>query len=675
MGEYLNQFKLGDFVVDFDRCQVELGGESISVEPKVMDMLCYLSKRPGKVVSQQALFSAIWPNAIYNPSSVQRCIALMRKALKEDAKNPKLIITHPKRGYSLEIPAEPLSINDSLNKNSPERNKLIKGTILFAGVMSVVLVIFLLLKKSADVVIKEHYSELLPIVSTGKKELFPRYSPDGQYIAYIARVEGKKYHIWIKDLNSGKVTRLSDNPSNYKSISWSNDQHALNFVERIEHGDRVGRLPFNRYQSEPVTAQVLLSLKNEHITGQVQWMKNGEAIFAILDNKNSTRLVHYTNEMNVKNVLVEGEQLVDFIDIALSNDNRLLAFVNRSKPNHYPIRILDLETSKLKELAVLNGNVNGLNWHPTDTSLLVSNRTKLRLIDLLGETKDLNFSNYLNISNASYSPDGERIAMTLFSIDTDIVASSINRSSEEKVVVNSKSIDMQPLYSPDSSKFAFVSLRSGNQQVFLYENGIEQLLFKNSENKEFFGMAWSPNGQRIAITMDDTLYTVNIDNGAIERSIKHGISSMYLRGWYQHDNALLVSLPGRIAAKFDLDSLTATKLIEEPFHCIALDLNDNIYLNQKSKVVKLNREGESSLFWQSDSGDIEHVFVNDDDLFVEFDKIQEPPFLKINLEKKAPAEHLALEIGEHSLADISSDGSQFLIMTWSNTNSTVFTLQ
>jgi len=95
-GAYLSQFKLGDFVVDTDRCQIQRDNDNVSIEPKVMDTLAYLSKHPGEVVNQEDLFSTVWPDAIYNPSSIQRCIALLRKALKEDAKDPKAIITHPK---------------------------------------------------------------------------------------------------------------------------------------------------------------------------------------------------------------------------------------------------------------------------------------------------------------------------------------------------------------------------------------------------------------------------------------------------------------------------------------------------------------------------------------------------------------------------------------------------
>ena len=188
-------------------------------------------------------------------------------------------------------------------------------------------------------------------------------------------------------------------------------------------------------------------------------------------------------------------------------------------------------------------------------------------------------------------------------------------------------------------------------------------------------MAWSPDGQHIALTMEDTLYIINVENDAIERSIKHGFSSIYLRDWYHHENALLVTLPGPIAAKFDLDSLTLTQLSEQASHCTALDLDDNVYFNQTSKILKLTSNGVESIFWQTEDGDINHLFVSDDGLLLELDRPQENLFLKIDFDKITPAKYLALEAGKNWLADVSSDGNQLLFMTRSNINQTIFTLQ
>jgi len=670
----LNQFKLGNFIIDTDRCQIKEGDKTTSVEPKVMDTLSYLAKYPNKVISGETLFSAVWPDAIYNPSSIQRSIAVLRKAFGEGAKNPKIIITHPKRGYSLEALIETIP-HDSLFSHGEGKNKLRSVALLSVVVITVVLLAALLFKEmTAGSEIKQ-YSKLTPVVSTGKDELNSRFSPDGQYLAYIARETGENYHIWVKNLRNSQVSRLTEAPAKYISINWTYDQQAIGFVERHSMGDRVGLLPFNRYQLEPSSTQTLLSLNDEYILSQVQWEKNGDVIYLSRDKNQRVNLMRHSIESNLQTFLLGPKHIDGMFDVALSNDGKVLAIVNNGKPNQYPISLYDLETKVINKLAVLTGNIFGLNWHPNDQNLLVSNRSKLKVINLSGEVDDLKFTNYLNIANASYSPDGNEITFTLFGIDFDILSSNIDNMNTNNRVVDSNSIDMQPLFSPDSKRFAFVSLRAGNQQVFIYENGIERLLFENSESDEFFGMAWSPDGNNLAIALEKTLYIVGVNEGNILKSVKLDESTLYLRGWYNNENALLVNLPGPLPAKFDLDSFAITQLSEEVTSCIALDRKDNLYLNLKSRILKRSYNGEESIFWQVEEGEIEHLHVTERGLILELKSQKLKQLLKIDFEKQKPLEYFLYDSDEKWLSDVSADGQRLLSMKRSNFVKTIFTLE
>lgn len=632
-----------------------------------MDILAYLAKHQGKVVSQQELFSVVWPDAVYSPSSIQRCITLLRKAFQEDAKTPKIIITHPKRGYSLEFPVNEPSSNNKIN-SSKYKSKV----FVVIAILSLVVIVYLCFNIYKDIIEEEQYSKLVPVISTGKDELHPRFSPDGRYIAFIALAADDKYHIWVKNLESGKVRQLSASSSNYISISWYQDQQAISFVELTNKGDRIGRLPFNRYQEETVASQILISLEDERIISRLQWTKNGEIIFVAKDKKQRARVLRYTDKMQVRNTLL-GEKKA--YDIALSHDDKTLALASVGQHNNYPIHLFDIKTRQLRPLATINGGIHGLNWHPSNSSLLVSNRNKLRMVDLSGTIKDIKFTNHLFIDNANYSSDGHKITMTLIGMDVDILASSTKSLNETRLVINSNAVDMQPLFSPDSNTFTFISTRSGNQQVFIYQNGIERLLFKNSENKEFFGMAWSPDGQNIAVALEDTIYIIDINSDEILGNIKHGLPSIYIRDWYHHENALLVNLPGPIVAKFDLDNLTTNQLSKYPSYCSTLDSDDSIYFNLKTKVIKLANTGEESVFWQSKKGEIEQLYTHKDGLFFELDKNHNHRFMKMDFDKNVANENLTLNIDDNWLADVSPDGEKVLYMSRSERIRTIFTLE
>eukprot|EP00487_Bulimina_marginata_P012729 TRINITY_DN91_c0_g1_i3.p1 TRINITY_DN91_c0_g1~~TRINITY_DN91_c0_g1_i3.p1 ORF type:complete len:119 (-),score=12.12 TRINITY_DN91_c0_g1_i3:61-417(-) len=83
-----------------------------------MDVLGYLALKQGEVVSQQELFDALWPNSVFSSGSVLRCIAQLRKALGDDAKQQSIILTHPKRGYSLKLDVQRLTNIEQENHSS-----------------------------------------------------------------------------------------------------------------------------------------------------------------------------------------------------------------------------------------------------------------------------------------------------------------------------------------------------------------------------------------------------------------------------------------------------------------------------------------------------------------------------------------------------------------------------
>src|SRR5580693_690301 len=71
----------------------------ISMAPKVFDVLRYLVENAGRLVTQQELLDALWPDTFVQPEILRKYILEIRKVLKDPPKNPLFIETHPKRGY------------------------------------------------------------------------------------------------------------------------------------------------------------------------------------------------------------------------------------------------------------------------------------------------------------------------------------------------------------------------------------------------------------------------------------------------------------------------------------------------------------------------------------------------------------------------------------------------
>lgn len=77
------------------------GTEIVHLEPKAMEVLAYLSLRPGAVVTREELERDVWRGADVGYDAVTSTIIKLRKALQDNARQPRFIATIPKMGYQL----------------------------------------------------------------------------------------------------------------------------------------------------------------------------------------------------------------------------------------------------------------------------------------------------------------------------------------------------------------------------------------------------------------------------------------------------------------------------------------------------------------------------------------------------------------------------------------------
>ncbi len=80
--------------------QCLLRGEiRIALTPKVFAVLRHLTDHPDRLVTQEELLEAIWPETYVQPEILRKYILELRKALGDDPRAPRFIETLPRRGY------------------------------------------------------------------------------------------------------------------------------------------------------------------------------------------------------------------------------------------------------------------------------------------------------------------------------------------------------------------------------------------------------------------------------------------------------------------------------------------------------------------------------------------------------------------------------------------------
>src|SRR4051812_46520663 len=118
-GEAGGELVLGEWRGEPSLNRLTRDGTTVKIEPKLMDVLLVLARHAGQVVSKDALADAVWPQQFLSESVITRAIAGLRRALGDDAKEPRFIETIAKRGYRLLIQAAPLAPITSLIAAAP----------------------------------------------------------------------------------------------------------------------------------------------------------------------------------------------------------------------------------------------------------------------------------------------------------------------------------------------------------------------------------------------------------------------------------------------------------------------------------------------------------------------------------------------------------------------------
>ena len=80
------------------------GAREIRLTPKASEVLTTLVLHAGELVSKEDLFATVWNGTAVSDDALTSCIQELRRALKDDSKEPRFIETRHRRGYRFIAP-------------------------------------------------------------------------------------------------------------------------------------------------------------------------------------------------------------------------------------------------------------------------------------------------------------------------------------------------------------------------------------------------------------------------------------------------------------------------------------------------------------------------------------------------------------------------------------------
>ena len=341
----------------------------------------------------------------------------------------------------------------------------------------------------------------------------PAFSPDGKQIAFVW--DGKDhsqlniYTLPIGGDQTYQVTHFGIAPltEGPPALSWSPDGQFLAYAQCSNHEAGVFVVPALGGPERKLTSVVCFAA----FDGPPQWTPDGRAM--VIADECGTKapfaiaLVRLSLPSGRKDCLTTPPMHTFDMQFKLSPDGKKVAFVRAPTPqvgDYYVVPITGGTPLRLTRGEIQFGP---LMWSPDSRRIIFySGHQEVqgdRTVQIPAEGGEI-VPELVYTTIGALSPDGQRVA---YSDDSESEPRSIwrvrlsapgGRVISNQKIIDSGLFDSSPQLSPDGTRIAFVSIRSGHVQIWTSDsegNGAVQL---TSFGGEPAGSArWSPDGKLI----------------------------------------------------------------------------------------------------------------------------------------------------------------------------------
>lgn len=94
-------YRFGPFVIDTRAMRLLKDGEPVEMQQRVLEVLLAIVRRRGELITKEQLVDEVWGGEAIGDASLARCLYEARRALGDDARRPKYLLTVHGRGYRL----------------------------------------------------------------------------------------------------------------------------------------------------------------------------------------------------------------------------------------------------------------------------------------------------------------------------------------------------------------------------------------------------------------------------------------------------------------------------------------------------------------------------------------------------------------------------------------------
>jgi Tol biopolymer transport system component/predicted Ser/Thr protein kinase len=399
----------------------------------------------------------------------------------------------------------------------------------------------------------EAASTPVPLTSYPGPESQPSFSPDGTQVAFAWR-RGRDWDIYIKQIGVEEPFRLTHDPADELGPAWSPDGGYIAFTRTLPNEKFAAVVVPQRGGPERVVGEfawppTLVITRGFSPVASLAWTPDSKSLVVAGrdDSKEPFGLFLVSVASGEKRRLTSSPEAGSGDSTpAISPDGRTLVFARflaYTRADLYLLRLnanggADAEPVRLPPAGALNAKPT---WIADGREIVFWAAPRSSIFGALwrmapsesGVPQRLALPGRV-AADPAISPRGGRLAYTALSFNWHIWRVGISGSGRESrqpvKFIASTWGELEPHYSPDSSKIAFVSGRSGEREIWVCDSdGSHPVQLTSFGGPLVARPRWSPDGEQIVFYADAAgtraVYVINAKGGAPRRLTDHPVGA------------------------------------------------------------------------------------------------------------------------------------------------------
>lgn len=548
------RIKLDGYIVDFQKQTVSRAGHVVQLQSKILQVLACLISAQSQLVTIEKLMSQVWGNTIVTPNTLQRCIAQLRKAFDDNSQTQRLIKTYPRRGYALLLKPEPCDGVDTSQSHaatyhaaktspsdvalaSPQRR--LTHTARYYHRLLTPLALLLCVSiagtwyQTAQTVQRSNHNKTPlqfslhnRLTATAAHEQLAVYAPDGNWIAFSRFESFCHGQIWLQQLSTKTEWQLSDQPQRFEALAFAPDSQRLAALSVADC--QAPQQPlcwqvqlYQLAQLNQVQQQQVGDCDQRELS-QLQWQDQQHLLMLRRSAQTGLRsLVRFDLATAQTAEIFSDADVLSFLSLPdggialLAHQGSAQTVLMRLNPQH---QLIEATALRYQQWSAFNPPT--LLYLASREQLLLATAGLLFQIQPDGTLSQQQLPAGLGLNQLAPHPQQSKLLASAGGTDLDLFSWQ-RQSGVSQPIFHSTAFESQARIAPFAAtgatdRIAFVSNRSGQNEVWLAEAEQVRQLSRFSDQVQINGMVWQANGHALLLNINDQLFKLSLD-GQLEK--------------------------------------------------------------------------------------------------------------------------------------------------------------